>query len=478
MGPDYTRTRAVFAGVASAVALYFGTGLEPLWLLPWLAPFPVLLVAARASAWLTFAVAFVAWALGHVHLWPFLHGALRVPVPVVVLVIVGPAIAFALVVLVARAHLRRGRPWSAALAVPALWVSVEFLVARFSPHGTAGSLAYSQMDVLPIVQLASVTGAWGVTFLLMAAPTAAAVAIVSSEQRWRIAIAGALVVVAAFSFGAWRLARPAAGAAVTVGLAASDPLIARFNTTDRDDALDVVEVFTTAIDGLAARGARIIVLPEKLVGVTEGYRADVTNVFADAAMRNRVVVVAGLNEIGAPAKRNVAVVFSPAGTIAGSYMKQHHIPGIERDYTPGDALLVIPAAVPWGVAICKDLDFPALGRRYAARGVGLMLVPAWDFVVDARQHERMAAMRAIESGFAYARAAAQGLLTVRDSRGRLVASRKSDAAPLAMVAATVEVRHDPTVYASAGDWFAWFCVIIAAVVLVWGLGGRPWTVTG
>ena len=137
--PDYTRTWATVAGAASAVAFGFGTGLEPLWPLAWLAPFPVLLVAARAPAWLAFVMALAAWAFGHLHLWPLLHGVQRVPAPIVVLLIVAPAIVFALVVLVWRAHLRRGRSWWGALAVPALWTSVEFAVARLSPHGTAGA---------------------------------------------------------------------------------------------------------------------------------------------------------------------------------------------------------------------------------------------------------------------------------------------------------------------------------------------------
>jgi apolipoprotein N-acyltransferase len=481
--PDYTRTRGIVAGAASALALYVGTGLEPVWLLPWIAPIPVLIVTARAPAWSAGAIAFAAWAAGHVHLWPFLRGALHVPVAIVVVIIVAPAVAFALIVLASRACLRRGRPWLAALAVPAMWVSAEFAVGRLSPHGTAGNLAYSQMDVLPIVQLASITGLWGVTFLVMAVPAALAVAIVTRERRRSLVAVTALVLAAVLAFGTWRLGRPVIGTPLTIGLAASDPLVGRFNTKDRDDALDVVEVFASAIDGLAAQGARLIVLPEKLVGVTEAYRDDVAHVFADAALRNRVVVVAGVNDIGAEPKRNLALVFSARGTLAASYLKHHHIPGIEAGYVPGNDLLVLPAAVPWGVAICKDLDFPPLARRYAARGVGLMLVPAWDFVVDARQHERMAAMRGIESGFAMARAAAQGLLTVRDDRGRLVASKRSEAAPVALVATTVEVRHDATVYARTGDWFAWLCVIISALVLTQASGrphgwGRSWTATG
>ena len=65
-----------------------------------------------------------------------------------------------------------------------------------------------------------------------------------------------------------------------------------------------------------------------------------------------------------------------------------------------------------GVAICKDLDFPPLGREYGNRGVGLLFVPAWDFNVDGWYHSRMAIMRGVESGFSIARVAKQGLHTV------------------------------------------------------------------
>ena len=137
---DYNRTAAVAAGLASAGAFAFGTGLEPHWPLAWLAPLPVLAVAYRLSTRLAVAVAFGAFLLGHLPLWSFLR-VLRVPLVVAAVTIVGPGIVFTLIVLASRALLRRGAPWAAALAVPALWVSFELLLGRTSPHGTAGSLA-------------------------------------------------------------------------------------------------------------------------------------------------------------------------------------------------------------------------------------------------------------------------------------------------------------------------------------------------
>jgi apolipoprotein N-acyltransferase len=49
--------------------------------------------------------------------------------------------------------------------------------------------------------------------------------------------------------------------------------------------------------------------------------------------------------------------------------------------------------------ICKDMDFPKLSREYGKDGTALLIVPAWDFVLDGRLNGRMAILRGVESGF-------------------------------------------------------------------------------
>jgi len=51
----------------------------------------------------------------------------------------------------------------------------EFLLFKFSPDGTAGSISYTQSNFLPIVQIASVTGILGISFLVTLFPSAIAV---------------------------------------------------------------------------------------------------------------------------------------------------------------------------------------------------------------------------------------------------------------------------------------------------------------
>ena len=118
------------------------------------------------------------------------------------------------------------------------------------------------------------------------------------------------------------------------------------------------------------------------------------------------------------------------------------------------------------MTICKDMDFTPLSRAYGAAGVGLMLVPAWDFVLDRTAHGHMAILRGVESGFAIARAAKQGYLTVSDNRGRIRAETTSDSAPFATLLTTVPESHTPTLYLWLGDWFAWLSLAMLAGALV------------
>jgi len=110
------------------------------------------------------------------------------------------------------------------------------------------------------------------------------------------------------------------------------------------------------------------------------------------------------------------------------------------------------AAIAWSIG---GLNFPALSRQYRAAGVGLLLVPAWDFTLDGWLHGRMAIMRGVESGFSIARIAKQGQLTVSDDRGRVLAEESSAAAPFSTLMVVAPVRHDDTLYLRFGDYFAW-----------------------
>lgn len=110
--------------------------------------------------------------------------------------------------------------------------------------------------------------------------------------------------------------------------------------------------------------------------------------------------------------------------------------------------------------ICKDMDFPGIIRRDAARGVRLMGVPAGDFGKDAWLHGRMAVMRGVEDGFALVRAANDGLVTASDAEGRVTASKMDTPSGLTAIIADLPLGPGPTLYTRIGNTFPWLCVAL------------------
>ncbi len=453
-----TAGAALLATAATGLLAWLGTGLHPLWPLLWVAPLPVLVLAPRVGAWTAGAAALVAWLGGALNLWSYFRVALQMPVPAVAGILLPGALAFALDVLLFRALLRRGRPWAALLAFPAAWVSVEYLVNLASPHGTAASLAYSQLDFLPLLQVASLTGPWGMTFLVLLFPAAVAASLflrrTERGRAIRILAASGGVIAAALAFGAVRLASPPPGEVVKVALLVAENAGVRSARAGPDTAR-LLRAYAARAAALAGSGVQVVVLPEKLGEAVDPETREVDAALQSLADATGAAVVAGLVHVVPGSAANEARVYAP-GAAVRAYDKQHLLRPFESRFRPGVERLVLEGGSGrWGVAICKDMDFTPLSRDYGRDGVGLMLVPGLDFVVDGRWHGHKAVMRGVESGFAVARSARQGLLTLSDDRGRIRAELASDAAPVAMLVGEVPAGHERTLYLVLGDWFAW-----------------------
>ncbi len=184
------------------------------------------------------------------------------------------------------------------------------------------------------------------------------------------------------------------------------------------------------------------------------------------ANRSGATIVVGEVNVASPAQYNQARIYTPNGPVL-TYAKHHLLPPFESSLTAGKTLTVLPKTPgTWAVAICKDMDFTAPSRSYGHDGVGLMLVPAWDFNVDRSWHGHMAVMRGVEDGFSITRAAKNGYLTVSDDRGRILAEVRSDSAPFATLMAKIPAAHDATIYLALGDWFAWLAMAILGFTLL------------
>ncbi|GAB0102396.1 apolipoprotein N-acyltransferase [Nocardia sp. JMUB6875] len=456
----------VVATAVSAVLWKFGIGLHPWPGFAALAPLPVLLIAPRVSARVAFAAGFVSWLAGAFPYWHYFLDTVEQPPLSAIGLLIGTATIYAGLIVLTRSLIRRGCRAAAILALPSGWVVMEYLVSRFGPFGAWWSLAYTQSDVLPVIQIASLTGWLGISFLVMLVPTILAALIDTAtprRTRIRCAAAGLTASLAVCGYGFWQLSA-ATGPTVPVGLVAvSQP--EDFVPVDSPDGRDMITRVVAEVERLADHGAKAVVLPEKSWRATDSTLPTLATPLTEVATRRNLHIIAGLLLTRGGTSVNAAIDY-PSGIV---YEKHYLVPGLEDNLQPGTTWTQVPGTT-WALAICFDLDRPALVRANHANDATLLLVPALDFRDDRWIHSRMAVLRGVESGVGVARAPQLGQLVASDPHGRLLATSDTDITVTRSVLAAIPTSTGETLYARYGDWFAAAAALLFALALTAAFG--------
>jgi apolipoprotein N-acyltransferase len=457
------------AAVATGILLRFVVGLHPIWWLVWFAPVPLLLVAFRFSSqearWIVTLAAIIGTS-GNFH-----YFRLVMPLPTVIAVIAAQSLLWAFLIMITRSVVVRYQAWWTVFVFPVFCVAADTLMAALLPDGNWASLAYSQANLLPILQITSLLGTAGLLFLLALVPSALALAIAygrTLRDGWIAYGLTGLLLASSIIYGLVRLQSPANGVATTFGLASIDDAIGL--KASPSYASDILQKYDKHVASLAARGAQVIVLPEKVALLTSPRALQWQQHFSALALQNHIWLEVGVGIFDGKSRMNWAWLFTPEGALASSYQKHHLAPPERRDrFSSGtDYAVHTVAGRSYGLAICKDMHFAALGRAYGQRHASVMLVPAFDFdYLDAWMEARTTVVRGIENGYAVVRSSREGFLTVSDAYGRILAERPSSAMPGSSLLATAIVANPlPTLYTRIGNFFGWLCVVAAAILLL------------
>jgi apolipoprotein N-acyltransferase len=456
------------AATAAGLVLRFVVGLQPIWWLVWLAPAPLLLLAfrfpSREARWIVLLAA-VLGTSGNFH-----YFRLVMPLPAVIVAIALQSLLWAFLILATRRLVVHSRAWWTVFVYPVLCVAVDTLMAALLPDGNWGSLAYSQGDILPILQITSLFGTSGLLFLLTLVPSALALVIAygrSLRHGWIAFALTALLLAASLAYGFQRLQHPVTGTVTTFGIVSiDDPIGLRASSSY---ASNILGEYDRHVAELAAQGAQVIVLPEKIEMLAPSRAAQAQQHFSALALENHVWLEVSVGIDDGQSPLNWAWLFSPQGALAASYQKHHMAPPERSDhYSSGRDYSVYPIdGYAYGLAICKDMHFAALGRAYGQRRAAVMLVPAWDFAyLDGWMEERTTAVRGIENGYSIVRASREGLLSGSDAYGRILAERPSSAMPGSVLLLKMTISSPiATLYTRIGNLLGWLCVVAAVGLL-------------
>lgn len=446
----------------TAGMLLIGDGMEPLWPVMWVAFIPILLFVVATHSWrLAGGAAACSVLVGSLTMLRYLHFVLGAPVVAWLVPFSVESVVFAAGAVLYRGLLRRGFVASAVVGFPAFWSSWEYLESLIPPHGTAGSLAYTQQGCLPILQLAAITGPWGITFLLLLFPSAAVAAIyvrsLGARDAGRVGVPVVLLIAAVASFGAMRLAGSKAEQKIRVGLLDTDSVTF---AQQRSSMQALIGRYAEGAEKLAREGAKVVVMPEKIGLLRESDTEQADRVLQGVADRTGATLVIGVVRPAGPDSFNEARIYRRDRAVV-TYDKQHMLPPFESNLKPGTSLTLLETgSAPIGVAICKDMDFIRPALEYGRAGIGLLLDPAWDFNIDRTWHGHIAIMRGVEGGYAIAHAAKDGFLTVTDDRGRILAETRTDGRDPASLVVDVPLEHEETFFDKHGVWFPYLTVVL------------------
>jgi len=372
--------------------------------------------------------------------------------------------------------------WLGSLLAPTL--TPFLLPSLFAAAGTWDSPGYTQAGIAPLIQVVSLTGMWGLTFLLAwFASTANALwehGFDLRRTRGSLVAFGA-VCGAVLIFGAVRIAAPSP-VAPTVPVAAissREDLFATISDLNPGDLMPGTAVqranarthFAPIADDLFARteraardGAKIITWGETGAPLLEEEAPALIARAASLARQQGIYFQVGLivfrNTDRYPFMENRAVLLDPTGATAWDYHKAHPTPGENMMVVAGPRMLPV-VDTPYGrlaIAICYDVDFPDLIHQAGQAGVDILLAPYKDWESVRVQHAQMAIFRAVENGFAIVRPSLSGISTIVDAQGRVLAQADAFGPGEPTAVANVATQHATTLYARFGDWFAYLCV--------------------
>lgn len=367
-----------------------------------------------------------------------------------------------------------------ALLVAAAWVALEWARSYLFSGFPWTLLADSQALHPTVIQIASVTGAYGVSFLMVFFSASLSSLLLHRTFSLQTFVGCSLVLIVVLGFGRYRLSCAPLQEPADLRVALLQGSIDQYKKWDQAYVSEIKDAYERLVSEARTEKPGLVIWPETSV---PGY------LLQDPPLRawlnQTILKTEALHVVGAPAYHdrfayNSAFLMDRSGQVMGEYTKQHLVPfgetvpfssvlgrwikvlnelgGFASKEGPG--LLPFPNH-PLGVNICYEAIFPNLVRKSVQAGAQAIVNitnDGWYMKTSAPyQHFAPNVLRAVENGRWLVRADNTGVSAIVDPWGRIQA-----ASPIyvpMVVSGTIAFRTELTPYTRLGDVFAMLCVV-------------------
>jgi len=388
-------------------------------------------------------------------------------------------------------------PRGALVAAPLIWVSWEYIFAYLFTGFPWGLLGYSQVKNLPLLQTASVTGVYGLSFALVLLQGLFVLSIAARKRP--PFFFGLSVVLFLHAAGLMSLRAPVSGGepfavAVIQGNVSSDIY------WDRISGEEIEMLFDRHLDlsrRAAGDGAGLIIWPEFTVPLCfscpEPFYVYLKEALFDFVRTTGRTLLLGTNETTVEKDEtlylNTALCLHPDLSMT-QYHKMHLVPFgeytpykgvfsfIEKvthaigDVTPGRSqVLHSYEGKRFGSPICYEIIFPGLVRKFTKKGAQFLVTITNDGwygeSASPQQHFLIAVFRAVENRRFLLRAATTGISGIVDPYGRVLA--RSSLMTETYLGGRIRPIEKLSFYAQHGDILAYLSLTLGGVFFILAL---------
>lgn len=374
------------------------------------------------------------------------------------------------------------------LAVPALWVLLELARALGRLGLSWGDLGYALYQRTELIQLASITGAWGLSFVIVWINYLLFLMI--RQRDWRPFIGAILIWALLFQLGAAALHRMPEGRELQLALV--QPNIPQERKSESAEIGPLLDRYRELLTQTEAAKAGLVVLPESILPAYLLQEQEYLEPFSAFAKQNGVYILFGTIDYRRGKFYNTAALLSPGGNVVARYDKVQLVP-FSTEYVPFRKQLerwglgpllreLAPAELTSGAGffplesglgkiaspICFESTFSHISRSFVRNGAELLITitnDAWfDHSSALPQHLSFGVLRAVETRRYFVQAANTGISGIISPHGEMIT--KSEVEKEEVLYGTVELLGGETFYVQFGDWLPYLGLLYLLTILI------------
>lgn len=380
------------------------------------------------------------------------------------------------------------------LLAPFIWIAFEYILAHFLTGFPWGLLGYSQSSNLWFLQLASLSGIYGLSFMIVLFQSSF---VYSMIHKRRAPFFLGLILVVLIHFAGWMVMKnnpspeKSFQASVIQGNVSSD---IRWDKISDDRKRDIFNLHLRLSAQAHEQGSDLIIWPEFSVPLCFNCSHDLYPEFKEELIRfsreSGATLLFGTTEMSRPQQlplyHNTALCLHPDLSMS-QYHKRHLVPFGE--YTPYKKIFFFVESMTqaigefspgnefvqhefkgnrFGTPICYEIIFPDLVRTFVQRGADFLVTitnDGWYGTSSAPfQHFAIAVVRAVENRRYLLRSATTGVSGIIDPFGRVLS--RTRLMTQAFITEKIAPMQMLTPYTRFGDFAPLLSLTLTAAFLI------------